>query len=161
MFVRLFPCHFCRNLTLQQAEMLDQFAEKNHQSASPPYRPIGFKAATFVWSSADAGGTITPSRQGFRLRVEDELLFKENVINLIIGELIIIDASHLITPTLPSGPTGSGKTSLLHALLGEMHFIPSNPDSWFNLPRNEGIAYAPQESWVLNASIRVCIDVYA
>lgn len=40
------------------------------------------------------------------------------------------------------------------ALLGEMHFIPSTTDSWFNLPRQGGVAYAAQESWVQNATIR-------
>ncbi|KAG5722122.1 ATP-binding cassette transporter abc4, partial [Termitomyces sp. T112] len=40
------------------------------------------------------------------------------------------------------------------ALLGEMHFIPSSPDSWFNLPRSCGVAYAAQESWVLNTTIK-------
>ncbi|KAG6872989.1 hypothetical protein C0995_004365 [Termitomyces sp. Mi166 len=35
-----------------------------------------------------------------------------------------------------------------------MHFIPSSPDSWFNLPRSGGAAYAAQESWVLNATIK-------
>ena len=35
-----------------------------------------------------------------------------------------------------------------------MHFVPSGPDSWFNLPREGGIAYAAQESWVQNDTIR-------
>jgi hypothetical protein len=39
-------------------------------------------------------------------------------------------------------------------LLGEMHFIPSGPDSWFNLPR-QSVAYAAQESWVQSGTIRV------
>lgn len=73
------------------------------------------------------------------------------------------------------GPTGSGKTSLLMALLGkciaprlqrevtfavilgEMHYIPDSPDSWYNLPREGGVAYAAQESWVQNETIRVNI----
>lgn len=63
-------------------------------------------------------------------------MFKNKAINLIIG------------------PTGSGKTSLLMALLGEMHYIPHNIGSWFNLPRESGVAYASQESWVLNETIR-------
>jgi hypothetical protein len=37
---------------------------------------------------------------------------------------------------------------------GEMHFIPSTVDSWYNLPRRGGIAYAAQESWVQNETIR-------
>ncbi|KAJ6502921.1 P-loop containing nucleoside triphosphate hydrolase protein [Mycena vitilis] len=51
-------------------------------------------------------------------------------------------------------PVVSSKTSLLMALLGEMHCIPSSSDSWYNLPRESGIAYAAQESWVLNETIR-------
>ena len=39
-------------------------------------------------------------------------------------------------------------------LLGEMHFMPSGIDSWYNLPRSHGIAYATQESWVQNETIR-------
>lgn len=35
-----------------------------------------------------------------------------------------------------------------------MHFIPAAPDSWFNLPRQGGVAYAAQESWVENDTIR-------
>jgi len=35
-----------------------------------------------------------------------------------------------------------------------MHFIPSGPDSWYNLPRDGGVAYAAQESWVLNETIK-------
>lgn len=50
--------------------------------------------------------------------------------------------------------SGSGKTSLLMALLGEMHFIPTQLDSWFNLPHGGGIAYAAQEAWVQSATIR-------
>ena len=35
-----------------------------------------------------------------------------------------------------------------------MHFIPSTTDAWFNLPRKGGVAYAAQESWVQNETIR-------
>lgn len=35
-----------------------------------------------------------------------------------------------------------------------MHFVPSGPQSWFNLPRDGGVAYAAQESWVMNATIK-------
>ncbi|KAF8157942.1 P-loop containing nucleoside triphosphate hydrolase protein [Crassisporium funariophilum] len=96
---------------------------------------IGFENATFSWSK-DEDGSLTPSSRSFKLRIDGELFFKRECINLIIG------------------PTGSGKTSMLMALLGEMHFSPSNPDSWFNLPRDGGVAYAAQESWVQNATIR-------
>ena len=42
------------------------------------------------------------------------------------------------------------------ALLGEMHYIPSGPEAWVNLPREGGVTYVAQESWVLNETIRVC-----
>ena len=35
-----------------------------------------------------------------------------------------------------------------------MHFIHSQADSWFNLPRGGGVAYAAQESWVQSTTIR-------
>jgi len=45
------------------------------------------------------------------------------------------------------------------ALLGEMHqLLPSESEnsrhSWYHLPRAGGVAYAAQESWVENESIR-------
>ncbi|THH11785.1 hypothetical protein EW145_g436 [Phellinidium pouzarii] len=130
---------------LRETELLDEFqsdVEKTEhvEIASGPKDPelIGFCDASFVWSS-DVDGSLTPSRRKFRLVLEDEVIFKRGGINLIIG------------------PTGSGKTSLLMALLGEMHFLPSGPTSWRNLPRTKGIAYAAQESWVQNETIKANI----
>ena len=100
---------------------------------------IGFGKAHFTWSKDQTDGTETPSRAVFRLRIDEELVFKRGAFNLIVG------------------PTGSGKTSLLMALLGEMHYIPLSPDAWVNLPRKEGVAYAAQESWVQNETIRVSV----
>ena len=93
--------------------------------------------ANFTWTNEPSDGTITPSAQSFRLRIDDELKFKKGRFNLIVGQ------------------TGSGKTSVLMALLGEMHYIPLGPDSWVNLPRKGGVAYATQESWVQNETIKV------
>lgn len=41
--------------------------------------------------------------------------------------------------------------------LGEMHYIPSGPESYVQLPRQGGVAYAAQESWVQNETIRVSV----
>lgn len=65
---------------------------------------IGIRHASFTWSKGTAasrtpGGT---RKRHFVLTVDDELLFHPGKINLIVG------------------PTGSGKTSLLMALLGEL-----------------------------------------
>ncbi|EIM80350.1 P-loop containing nucleoside triphosphate hydrolase protein [Stereum hirsutum FP-91666 SS1] len=125
---------------LTETELLDEFAPES-ETFSDMVTPIetneiGFRAASFTWSNESNSGATTPSKRRFTLRVEEELLFKKGCINLIVG------------------PTGCGKTSLLMALLGEMHFVQSGPDSWFNLPRAGGVAYAAQESWVMNATIK-------
>ncbi|KAF9481117.1 multidrug resistance-associated ABC transporter [Pholiota conissans] len=126
---------------LRETELLDAFADPNREHTMgecPSFNKdvIGFKDCSFAWSVGAKEGSSTPSRRSYRLRINDELFFKPNCINLIIG------------------PTGSGKTSMLMALLGEMHFVPDGPDSWFNLPRENGVAYATQESWVQNETIR-------
>ncbi|KAF7340454.1 Multidrug resistance-associated ABC transporter protein [Mycena venus] len=124
---------------LKKTELLDAFDEKETTAFFTPGSStderIGFRNATFAWSKMSDGSLMRSQRQ-FLLKIEGELLFLRGRINLVVG------------------PTGSGKTSLLMALLGEMHFIPSSPDSWYNLPRNSGVAYAAQESWVLNETIR-------
>jgi ABC-type multidrug transport system fused ATPase/permease subunit len=35
-----------------------------------------------------------------------------------------------------------------------MHFMPLGVHSWFSLPRAGGVAYAAQEAWVQNETIR-------
>ncbi|KAJ7449230.1 hypothetical protein FB451DRAFT_754458 [Mycena latifolia] len=131
---------------LHNTELLDSFTSKDTpESLVPnefvPDEPasdlIGFRDAIFSWSKGDeADGRLTPSSRRFRLKIEGELFFKPGGINLVVG------------------PTGSGKTSLLMALLGEMHMIPASPSSWFNLPRGEGVSFAEQQGWVLNDTIK-------
>ncbi|KAJ7268668.1 hypothetical protein B0H12DRAFT_1009709 [Mycena haematopus] len=125
---------------LHNTELLDCFTSKDtleviasNESASSL---IGFRDATFAWSNDEVDGTLTPSNRRFLLNIQGELLFKPGCVNLVLG------------------PTGSGKTSLLMALLGEMHLVPSSLSSWYNLPRSNGVSYAAQESWVMNDTIR-------
>ncbi|EJU03262.1 P-loop containing nucleoside triphosphate hydrolase protein [Dacryopinax primogenitus] len=93
---------------------------------------IGFHDASFAWNRR----TDAVNTRNFCLNFEGKLLFKRGGLNLIIG------------------PTGSGKTSVLMALLREMHFEPMTPNGWYSLPRHAGIAYAVQESWVMNETIK-------
>ncbi|KAJ7596700.1 hypothetical protein C8J56DRAFT_294246 [Mycena floridula] len=123
---------------LRDTELLDAFTEKPDNrlftNEGETRSAIGFNNATFTWSN-DSDGSQTPSKRRFLLKIEDELIFQKGF--------------NVIT-----GPTGGGKTSLLMALLGEMHFIPSSPDSWYNLPRAGGVALAVQETFVQNETIR-------
>ncbi|KAH9848044.1 P-loop containing nucleoside triphosphate hydrolase protein [Lenzites betulinus] len=132
---------------LRNTELIDEFdEEKSTESAEiqsnavPEDKKdvIGIRNARFTWSKESApsqtpGGT---RKRAFVLSVDDELALRRGKINLIIG------------------PTGAGKTSLLMALLGEMHYIANGPDSFVNLPREGGVAYAAQESWVQNETIK-------
>ncbi|RDX55372.1 hypothetical protein OH76DRAFT_1428233 [Lentinus brumalis] len=129
---------------LNKTELLDEFSEKDAASAEAIVPPqtvesdiIGIRAASFTWSNENDGSlTPGPNRRNFTLRIDDEVIFRRGRFNLIVG------------------PTGSGKTSLLMALLGELHYIPNGPDSFVSLPRAGGVAYAAQESWVQNETIR-------
>lgn len=91
-----------------QTELLDVFETENvvgdisPSSQQATSEVIGFKNAAFTWSSEDSE-LSGRSHRAFQLRVTDELHFKRGRVNLIIG------------------PTGSGKTSLLMALLGLLY----------------------------------------
>ncbi|KZV63837.1 P-loop containing nucleoside triphosphate hydrolase protein [Peniophora sp. CONT] len=131
---------------LRETELLDQYAGiSDGQNLETPRlgQPVddltvGVCDAAFTWSATSslANTAATPSRRAFSLHMPGELIFQRGKINLI------------------AGPTGCGKTSLLMALLGEMHFEPLAAGAWVNLPRACGVAYAAQESWVQNETIR-------
>lgn len=122
-----------------QSEMLDSFDEKSSSDVSPIVseheHDIGFGKSEFYWSNDT--GISSPSQPSFRLHFKDDVVFTKGGFNIICG------------------PTGSGKTSILMALLGEMHHVPLGPQAWVGLPRKGGVAYAAQESWVLSDTIKV------
>ncbi|PCH33304.1 hypothetical protein WOLCODRAFT_135046 [Wolfiporia cocos MD-104 SS10] len=131
------------NEFLHKTELLDEYTEPSNEAELVRPRKasgsdvIGICNTAFTWANdSDGVSNAGTTRRSFTLRIENDLFFKRGHINLIVG------------------PTGSGKTSLLMALLGEMHLIPSGPDSFVNLPREHGVAYAAQESWVQNETIR-------
>ncbi|KAH7318162.1 multidrug resistance-associated protein [Stachybotrys elegans] len=105
---------------------------------------IGFKKASFIWGGRDT--VAEDGSRAFRLLDLD--------VDFQIGKLNII-----------AGPTGSGKTSMLMALLGEMTRIEGNvycpggrsredvrPDPETGLA--DTIAYVAQSAWLVNANIR-------
>lgn len=99
---------------------------------------IGFENATFSWNKTD--------NSSFKLR-DISINFQPGKLNVIFG------------------PTGSGKTSLLLALLGEMDILEGNVFLPGIIPRDdltidpatgltESVAYCAQSAWLLNDSIR-------
>ena len=99
---------------------------------------IGFKNATFSWEK--------DSEDDFKLR-EMNVRFEPNSLNVIVG------------------PTGSGKSSFILALLGEMEcldgevFLPGVfPRYELDVDRSTGltesVAYCAQSPWLLNDTIR-------
>ncbi|TKA73892.1 hypothetical protein B0A55_03795 [Friedmanniomyces simplex] len=99
---------------------------------------IGFDNGTFGWGGKDG--------DDFKM-IELEMRFRVGQLNVIIG------------------PTGSGKTSLLMALLGEMTLIDgsvylpggrsredlkANPETGLT----ESVAYCAQQAWLLNGTIK-------
>jgi ABC-type multidrug transport system fused ATPase/permease subunit len=105
---------------------------------------IGFRDATFIWGSKDA--VAADGSMAFRL-LDLNSDFK-------IGKLNVI-----------AGPTGSGKTSMLMALLGEMSmmkgkvYLPGgrsredvrvDPETGLA----ETCAYVAQSAWLVNANIK-------
>ncbi|KAI0640442.1 P-loop containing nucleoside triphosphate hydrolase protein [Trametes meyenii] len=130
---------------LRNTELIDEFTDDKdeetgalYSAVSAPRDVIGIRQASFTWSR-DSAPAQTPGgtrKRTFTLNVDDELIFQRGKVNLVVG------------------PTGAGKTSLLMALLGEMHYIPAGPDSFVSLPRDGGVAYAAQESWVQNETIK-------
>ncbi|KAJ7041082.1 P-loop containing nucleoside triphosphate hydrolase protein [Mycena alexandri] len=125
---------------LKETELLDRYSEENLTASLSDCHVqdasiLGFHDAKFTWEIPGGDGTSAPSGRSFALQIDD-LIFKRGCLNVVLGA------------------TGAGKTSILMALLGEMHFTPLSPSSWFNLPRKDGVAYVAQEAWVQNETIR-------
>ena len=74
---------------LQHTELLDEFIEAPTAVPDAPVpdnkQVIGFNNATFSWSLENTDGSLTPTSRNFRLRINGELRFKPNCINLIVG----------------------------------------------------------------------------
>ena len=129
-------------LNEDETEKTNQLLQiKDHESGEPI---IGFKRATFSW-----GGKGSRKKDGsasFRM-IDMDIQFH-------VGELNIV-----------AGPTGSGKTSLLMALLGEMTLLSGSVMLPGKCSRDElkadaetglteSVAYCAQQAWLVNDTIK-------
>ena len=118
-------------------EQLDPKSDHNGQDF------IGIKKASFTWGPREEPSNA--ENPAFRL-INVDTEFR-------IGGLNVI-----------AGPTGSGKTSLLMALLGEMTllngkvYLPGGYDRLSLKPREDGltesVAYCAQQAWLVNDTIK-------
>lgn len=119
-----------------ETEKYTQLKSKSFDEDGEPL--VGFRNGTFSW-----GGKAD---EDFKL-IELDMMFKVGQLNVIVG------------------PTGSGKTSLLMALLGEMTLLDGSVylpgvGSREDLRPNpatgltESVAYCAQSAWLINGSIK-------
>ncbi len=126
---------------LEEEETEKYVQLRQSRRRSLPTARIALENATLTW-----GTTTEDATEAFRL-INASVEFE-------IGQLNVI-----------AGPTGSGKTSLLMALLGEMQLLSGNvyipggsvrqnlrPDPVTGL--TESVAYCAQQAWLVNATIK-------
>ena len=117
----------------------DQLIPKSESSGGY----IGLKKATFSWGPKDE----SPKADNAAFRMLDmDIEFRKGGLNIV------------------AGPTGSGKTSLLMALLGEMTlidgsvYLPGGYDRATLKPAEDGltecVAYCAQQAWLVNDTIK-------
>ncbi|KAI9784983.1 MAG: hypothetical protein M1839_001179 [Geoglossum umbratile] len=126
-------------LNEEETEKYEQLQDRVDENGDPL---IGFENASFTWGSRRSLNTST----AFRL-ISLDVKFHVDELNIV------------------AGSTGSGKTSLLMALLGEMTplggtvYLPSGksreelkPDPETRL--TESVAYCAQQAWLVNDTIK-------
>ena len=125
-------------------EDTQKYKQLKHSGDTESEVKIGFERGTFAWASRAAVEQDLAS--SFRM-MDLDFHFKPRKLNVI------------------AGPTGSGKTSLVMALLGEMTLLEGNvylpgagsredltrdPETGFT----ENVAYCAQQAWLVNDTIK-------
>jgi len=119
----------------------EKYIQLHHAKDNDQSHPlIGFEKGGFTW-----GGRFGDD-EAFKL-LDLDIEFQSNQLNVIVG------------------PTGSGKTSVLMALLGEMTLLSGSVFLPGSIPREdlkpeaetgliESVAYCAQQAWLVNATIK-------
>ncbi|KAF7974527.1 hypothetical protein HWV62_11990 [Athelia sp. TMB] len=142
---------------LEEDEVSEQVSSLNqYDSIVPPAdrnidSRLGLQHASFKWNEVEEHeGDQAPSTTDAELRFERRFELRD--INVIFpeGELSMI-----------TGPTASGKSAMLMALLGEMTLLPGgrivmskNTDKVDEFGNMHSISYAAQSPWLRHQSIR-------
>ncbi|KAI9813022.1 MAG: hypothetical protein M1832_006413 [Thelocarpon impressellum] len=134
---------FLREAETEKYEQLRLGAAPDH-GGGEELPEIGLDSVTCTWGSRDADAADATS--AFRL-IELDVRFQVGELNIVVG------------------PTGSGKTSVLMALLGEMTLLKGvirlpggrsreelRPDPRTGL--TESVAYCAQQAWLVNDTIK-------
>lgn len=131
-------------------EETGKYDQLRESSVSEGPAKIALEKATLTWGTTKSSPQASSPSDGadaFRLIDID--------VNFPVGRLSII-----------AGPTGSGKTSLLMALLGEMRLVdgrvhlPGGTTQRTDLPVDpetgliDGVAYCAQEAWLVNDTVK-------
>lgn len=131
-------------------EETDKYDQLHASSVAEGPAMIGLEKATLTWGTGKPSPQTSSTADGadaFRLINVD--------VNFPVGRLSII-----------AGPTGSGKTSLLMALLGEMKLmegrvhLPGGMSNRADLPVDpetgliDSVAYCAQEAWLVNDTVK-------
>ncbi|KAI8893302.1 P-loop containing nucleoside triphosphate hydrolase protein [Globomyces pollinis-pini] len=136
------------NKFLEEQE-LEKYSDKNSSSNRDPNTWIGFKNATFGYYTAEKKEAMPTEETPLQADQDEPEKFKLRNINIVFPKGKI---STII------GATGSGKTSLLLTLLGELKcyegtYSISEHHLINDCPKSD-IAYVPQTPWLMNGTIR-------
>ncbi|KAF7716379.1 ABC transporter [Penicillium ucsense] len=131
-------------------EETEKYTQLRETDTDGPSR-VALEGATLTWGTANSRpGAASASGNG-----TDAFRLIDVTVDFPIGRLSII-----------AGPTGSGKTSLLMALLGEMRLVegrvhlPGGMGNRAELPVDpetgliDSVAYCAQEAWLVNATVK-------
>ncbi|KAG0301522.1 hypothetical protein BGZ98_008272, partial [Dissophora globulifera] len=135
-----------------EEEVLVYANANNKPRKNLPTDPIiGFKNATFSYAGMSQQDAANAAHEAGEAVSGHHFELKDLNLEFPVGELSVI-----------TGPTGSGKTSLLLSLLGEINpvkgqaFLPRRDSHDINpvTGLTNGIAYVAQQAWLQNTTVR-------